>query len=46
MTLISSVILYGPKNMDYIDALFSESGAATESVLNTYVKVEVLWYNC
>ncbi|KAF1928388.1 high affinity potassium transport protein [Didymella exigua CBS 183.55] len=35
MTLIGSVILYGERNMDYIDALFFASGSATQSGLNT-----------
>jgi hypothetical protein len=37
MTLIGSIILYPTKNMDYVDALFFSSGAATQSGLNTYV---------
>lgn len=37
-TLIGSVILYGSGgNLDYIDALFFASGAATQSGLNTCV---------
>ncbi|UPX19791.1 low affinity potassium transporter [Ascochyta rabiei] len=35
MTLIGSVIIYGSRNMAYIDALFFASGAATQSGLNT-----------
>ncbi|KAJ4331085.1 low affinity potassium transporter [Didymella glomerata] len=35
MTLIGSVILYGQRNIDYIDALFFASGSATQSGLNT-----------
>jgi Trk-type K+ transport system membrane component len=35
MTLVGSVILYGSHNMDYVDALFFASGAATQSGLNT-----------
>ena len=37
MTILASVILYGKKNLEYIDALFFASGAATQSGLNTYV---------
>jgi len=40
MTLIGSVILYGERNMDYIDALFFASGSATQSGLNTCVLSE------
>lgn len=35
MTLIGSVIMYGGGKLDYIDALFFASGAATQSGLNT-----------
>src|SRR4051794_19144025 len=35
-TLIGSVIIYGAKNMPYIDALFFAAGSATQSGLNTY----------
>jgi hypothetical protein len=38
MTLIGSVILYGQRNIDYIDALFFASGSATQSGLNTCVQ--------
>ncbi|KAF2626600.1 high affinity potassium transport protein [Macroventuria anomochaeta] len=54
MTLIGSVILYGPRNMDYIDALFFASGAATQSGLNTidvntlylYQQVAIMLITC
>lgn len=36
ITIIGSVIIYGKRNIDYIDALFFASGAATQSGLNTY----------
>lgn len=36
LTLIGSVILYGNGRVNYIDALFFASGAATQSGLNTY----------
>lgn len=35
MTILGSVILYGQGEIDYIDALFFASGAATQSGLNT-----------
>ena len=35
MTLLGSIVMYGARNMDYIDALFFASGAATQSGLNT-----------
>ncbi|KAF1991245.1 hypothetical protein K402DRAFT_400705 [Aulographum hederae CBS 113979] len=35
MTMVGSVILYGERNMEYIDCLFFASGAATQSGLNT-----------
>ncbi|CAI6294506.1 unnamed protein product [Periconia digitata] len=35
MALLTSVILYGADNMDYIDALYFASGCATQSGLNT-----------
>jgi hypothetical protein len=42
MTLVGSVILYGSHNMDYVDALFFASGAATQSGLNTSVAPALL----
>lgn len=42
MTLLGSVILYGRRNLAYIDALFFASGAATQSGLNTYVGTAAL----
>ena len=35
MTLVTSVVIYGAGNMQYIDALFFASGCATQSGLNT-----------
>ncbi|KAJ8108480.1 hypothetical protein OPT61_g8143 [Boeremia exigua] len=54
MTIIGSVIMYGSKNMSYIDALFFASGAATQSGLNTidvntlhlYQQVAVMLITC
>ena len=46
MTLVGSVIIYGSKNVDYIDALFFASGAATQSGLNTYVELEPQGASC
>ncbi|KAJ4993502.1 potassium ion transporter [Stagonosporopsis vannaccii] len=54
MTLIGSVIMYGTKNMAYIDALFFASGAATQSGLNTidvnklelYQQVAIMLITC
>ncbi|KAH6638963.1 cation transport protein-domain-containing protein [Boeremia exigua] len=54
MTIIGSIIMYGSRNMDYIDALFFASGAATQSGLNTidvnqlhlYQQVAVMLITC
>lgn len=35
MSILASVIIYGPGGMPYVDALFFGSGAATQSGLNT-----------
>ena len=46
MTLIGSVIMYSAKNVDYVDALFFASGAATQSGLNTCVDYQIQGANC
>jgi hypothetical protein len=35
MAIVGSILLYPAGGMDYIDALFFASGAATQSGLNT-----------